>query len=699
MSPIVKVLLVLQLYVTFTCVANEVDFLSGTKKLPGSCDFQGGICGYESENTSSVEWILNEEGRYISLDHSFGDGPQKSVLVSPDLQPMEWTCLRVIYQISTSVPDYDPSKLNVYIRPEGESFDFLLWSGSDPSDSWLIASIDLKNTSQSYKIVLEGLLGEDTGASIAIFEISLTLGYCLACDFEENSICGYMNFWNPNVNWFVGGGAVRNSPSTLTMDHTLKNETGHYMYVDSIYAKRIQEVAQLMSPITTTPMSGCFSFHYQIQKASEIEFMLYTRDKYGHYEEIWKAEEYTPSKWNLAEVNIRAPYPIAVIFEVAFYSAVAGYVALDDISFSPHLCANETDIFFDTSEASCDFEDDICSFKQDIRDGPGWTRVTVKRNVYRPGDHTTGQGYFLLTSTKSSRFQSGYIRHLYGPTLPEDLKYCLRFFYAMYGYSKVTSTLAVYLYEENLIVREKIWSSPSTSKGIWTEAEVSFQKPMSTKIVFVSLCKSFWDCGLIGLDDITVTLGDCRNKQGLWLSHPGECTFEVDGCGYTQQKRDRSSWHRTRGSTPTSFTGPQGDHTTGVGYYMYIEASNMHMGQKARLFSQLLRGVYGLQCVTFFYHMYGSGTGILNVYLKVEGENKEQLLWRRVGDQSISWLRDQVEYKCNRNHKIIFEAIRGLSLKSDIAIDDISLQKGSCKELEITRYSSRILEDLNEIEY
>lgn len=46
------------------------------------------------------------------------------------------------------------------------------------------------------------------------------------CDFEENHLCGFVNHWNPNVNWFVGGGNIRNSPSVLLQDHTFKSELG-----------------------------------------------------------------------------------------------------------------------------------------------------------------------------------------------------------------------------------------------------------------------------------------------------------------------------------------------------------------------------------------------------------------------------------------------------------------------------------------
>lgn len=46
------------------------------------------------------------------------------------------------------------------------------------------------------------------------------------CDFEENHLCGFVNRWNPNVNWFVGGGNIRNSQAILPKDHTLNSELG-----------------------------------------------------------------------------------------------------------------------------------------------------------------------------------------------------------------------------------------------------------------------------------------------------------------------------------------------------------------------------------------------------------------------------------------------------------------------------------------
>jgi len=84
------------------------------------------------------------------------------------------------------------------------------------------------------------------------------------------------------------------------------------MYVDSVYVKHFQEVAQLISPKTTAPMSGCLSFYYQLKQESSIVFTVYLRDTSGFYEEIWKTDSALSVEWALAEVDFNAPYPMEV---------------------------------------------------------------------------------------------------------------------------------------------------------------------------------------------------------------------------------------------------------------------------------------------------------------------------------------------------------------------------------------------------
>lgn len=87
----------------------------------------------------------------------------------------------------------------------------------------------------------------------------------------------------------------------------------------------------------------------------------------------------------------------------------------------------------------------------------------------------------MLANTKFTS-QPGYIGRLYGPSLPGNLQYCLRFYYAIYGFLKMSDTLAVYIFEENHVVQEKIWSVLESPRGVWMQAEIAFKKPMAAKV-------------------------------------------------------------------------------------------------------------------------------------------------------------------------------------------------------------------------
>ncbi|CAM9330591.1 unnamed protein product, partial [Lampetra planeri] len=534
--------------------------------LPGSCSFEANTCGYTSD-TDFTSWMLHNDGHFIAVDADVNsdqsDGPQREapgILLSPPLEQGEWSCLRLVYQITGS------GSLEVLQRTEGKSFDRPLWGSQVPSDSWVISSMDLQNSSEPYRIVIEGKPGRSAESSVAIFEIHISPGFCLECDFEEAHLCGYNNQWNANVNWFVGGGGGQ---TNMLDDPTFNNRTGHFMYVDSIYAKTFKEVAKLVSPMTLVPMFGCLSFQYRRIEEGGSLFSVYTRDQLSQYQELWRSgpenqSDWTPGEWIPVQVDLRAPYSVQVVFEVAFNSRRGGRVAVDDISFSPEFCSSDTEPTFDPAIASCDFESGLCHYSWDEVTGSSWRRVSVKPNIFRNGDHTTGAGSFLLADSRLSP-RDGYVSRLLSPTLPGNMKFCLRFYFSLRGFNQTDRALAVYLQQSSSW--EPIWTQGEKSRGIWMAADVTVQTSQPAQVVFMSTCRSLWNCGSVGLDDITMSFGDCELTAGpLSMPRPGHCDFEAGLCGYVQDKQsDASDWERRRGPTPTSYTGPRGDHTTGLG--------------------------------------------------------------------------------------------------------------------------------------
>uniref|UniRef100_G3Q1I5 MAM domain-containing protein n=1 Tax=Gasterosteus aculeatus aculeatus TaxID=481459 RepID=G3Q1I5_GASAC len=613
--------------------------------------------------------------RFVSVDAALSNdqqadtdaetGPRTEIagaLLSPVVEQAEWSCLRLVYQISGK------GSLEVLQRTEGKSFDKPLWSSQASSDSWVISSMDLQNGTEPFRVVIEGKPGRSAGSSVAIFEIHISSGYCLECDFEGSHLCGYSNWWNANVNWYVGGGA---SP--------LNPRSGHMMYVDSIYAKTFSEVATLVSPMTTVPMSGCLSFQYQRSESSSNLFVVYARDQLGQYQELWRADRETQSgafvEWTPAQVDLKAPYSVQVVFEVSFNSARGGRVAVDDISFSPEFCSKDTEPTFDPSIASCDFEAGFCRYIQHQGVLSSWRRVSVKPNIFRNGDHTTGAGYFLLSHSQLSP-RSGYVSRLMGPTLPGNMKYCLRFCYSLRGFNQTDQALAVYLQQQQQSSsQEKIWTQGENSRGFWITTDVTFQTSQPAKLVFVSTCRGFWECGVLS------------------MSLPGHCDFEAGLCATLRTSRATTRTGRGGGDPPRPRTPAREEtHTTGLGHYLHMEASSMLPGQRVRLLSRPLRGSKGPQCLHFYYHMYGSGTGQLGIRLRTDGA--EALLWQLSGEQSIAWLRATVEYHSDSQHQIVFEATRGSSVRSDIAIDDIILEGGPCPASITDSYRDSLHESL-----
>ncbi|MCI4382883.1 hypothetical protein PGIGA_G00019780 [Pangasianodon gigas] len=128
------------------------------------------------------------------------------------------------------------------------------------------------------------------------------------------------------------------------------------------------------------------------------------------------------------------------------------------------------------------------------------------------------------------------------------------------------------------------------------------------------------------------------------------------------------------------------------GYYMYIETSRPRQeGDKARLLTPLFSVVpkkpYGnvantpSYCFTLYYHMYGKHIGTLNVYLRQKSQTGEDsLVWTLSGSQGDHWKQARVNIHPTSSFQMILEGIRGSGIEGDIAIDDVAIEEGECRD-------------------
>ncbi|KAH3881747.1 hypothetical protein DPMN_005674 [Dreissena polymorpha] len=164
-----------------------------------------------------------------------------------------------------------------------------------------------------------------------------------------------------------------------------------------------------------------------------------------------------------------------------------------------------------------------------------------------------------------------------------------------------------------------------------------------------------------------------------------QCDFEVKSfCSWRniQGGHDDFDWVLYQSSTPTDDTGPTFDHTlnNATGSYIFIESS----APRSTLDTAWIQSpeidatVVPVHCFRFWYHMFGSSIGRLNIYQVTHGILPGNLVWSLTGAQGSTWMKGQVPLSSNRNYSVLISGIVGNGYQGDIAIDDVSVSPGYC---------------------
>ncbi|KAH0624212.1 hypothetical protein JD844_007761 [Phrynosoma platyrhinos] len=195
-------------------------------------------------------------------------------------------------------------------------------------------------------------------------------------------------------------------------------------------------------------------------------------------------------------------------------------------------------------------------------------------------------------------------------------------------------------------------------------------------IVFYLLVQS------AGLEQISTTTVPTETSTSIYTAGPSipchfSCSFDMDFCSWTQSDTDSFDWTRHKGPTSSTTTGPSYDHTTGEGYYIYLESNDANPGDTAHLVSPTCTSD-GPRCFRFWYHMYGvARTMALHVYV-VSGGGAPELVWSQMGNKGNRWNKAEITLTQMGRLQIILEGVRGEDFRSDVAVDDISITEGYC---------------------
>ncbi|XP_074619878.1 uncharacterized protein LOC141878749 isoform X1 [Acropora palmata] len=172
--------------------------------------------------------------------------------------------------------------------------------------------------------------------------------------------------------------------------------------------------------------------------------------------------------------------------------------------------------------------------------------------------------------------------------------------------------------------------------------------------------------GNILANDNPVSFLDCDFENNTF------CEWENDNIG-----RAAFKWIIWSGRAPSDMTGPQTSDASGNknGKFAYMEASQRKQGDNVRLLSPKIQGE---NCLSLMYHMYGGSLGSLIIYLNTS--SNETVEWIKSGNHPDQWFEAAVFFNTSVEYQIVLEGVRGSDFASDIAIDNITVQPGHCKQ-------------------
>ncbi|XP_049338853.1 MAM and LDL-receptor class A domain-containing protein 1 [Astyanax mexicanus] len=575
------------------------------------------------------------------------------------------------------------------------------------------------------------------------------------CDFEDGDFCGW-NLASPAppvpihaFRWQAGQGETIHHGEEFHRpyhDHTLGTLEGWYVYADSSNGGYGQTSALLTPPITATGPQCTMGFWYYMSGFTVGTLQVFIKSANATHE-VWSETGNQGSRWMRGEVFIGIRHNFQVILRAKRGVSYMGDVVVDDVAFidcSPPVfsdrscrkdefaCANGhcipqgnlcdfIDHCGDSSDENhyickgfhgqCNFEFDICSWKQHKSDSVDWLIKTGRTPTLGTGpstDHTlrNSLGHYLYLDSSFPQV-SGDVARLSGLWFSHRSQDCKMMFY-LHMSGDGCGTLSVYLTTK---LSQALQLNISGHQGnYWIRHEVPLSSAEHFQVMFEGTVGRN-SKGDICLDDITFSPG-CLLKNNPLADFPPSpptgscplgmlpcdngscykpeqscdfkdncgdnsdekdcgtsCSFEDGRCGWKSSPIDKFNWVLGTGSAQS--IKPPHDHTlmNENGHFMYMAATPVGLkGDKAHLRSSVWRESSATCKLAFWYYISHKATGLIRLFLKTENELREVWMEQR---RMFEWKRAEVPLRNLRNFELIFEAVRVIDVSGGAALDDL----------------------------
>ena len=443
------------------------------------------------------------------------------------------------------------------------------------------------------------------------------------CDFEESYCCWSNVYGTDDFDWTPFSGRTTSGWTGPVADHTKRNISGRYVYIESSSPRKQGDRAWLVSPLYGPANRNCtIRFYYHMYGATIGSLNLYLNLSRTLIQ-IFKASGNHGDTWHHQEVPIRTEGDFQLVFEGIVGNGYEGDIALDDISFGEFCghqvteCPVEAPIAVD---AKCDFEGSLCGWTNAYSNPLPWTRIagpTPSANTSSSFDHTEGNitGHYIYFEVTGLRV--GQTSVLRSPVIVSTpFNRVLSFWTYMYG--KNVGCLEVQrILKLNNGDKTTLWKLCGDQGMQWIPVTVDIMNGTECghfEIVFIASVGG-GNTGDIAIDDIQ--FGEIQHNPSNPWPQQG-CQFNHTLCEWTSIN-NTTPW-QLNDSLP----------------FISSKVNGLSHCQSAILESPTFQKAALLCKITLRYRMHGENVGTLGLYsIKESGDRKRW--WFEYGDQGNEW--------------------------------------------------------------
>ncbi|XP_014036210.2 MAM and LDL-receptor class A domain-containing protein 1 isoform X1 [Salmo salar] len=545
---------------------------------------------------STDHTLRDPSGHYLYVESSFPQATGDAARISGPLLSRRSKQCKIRFYLHMSGDGF--GTLNVFQVTSSSGHQLLLNLTGDQGNYWQRRDIQL-TSQEDFRVTFEGKVGHNAKGDICLDDITFSPGCLLSsmsealetpppsgscplghlqcengqcflpdksCDFIdvcgdgtdekdcgtscsfENGRCGWKSSLADNFDWSLGVGSVQGIRPPF--DHTLKNEHGHFVYLEATPVGFKGDKAHMKSSVWKESSATCkLTFWYYISHKASGTIRLLVKTENNGVTEVWNKTGNQGEEWNRAEVPLRKLRNFEVIFEGIRSRDVSGGAALDDLQFTDcdpsamvpascpavtdfvcqsgdciesHLvCDSKADCADESDEVDCghivglpgacnfdmpkDMWEETCQLTQDPDDDLDW-RIGQRRDnpgTGPPFDHSPGgEGKFLYVHSATER-EGDIAKVTTRNPFPASIGLChLRFWFYMHGSDRM-GTLKVYTVGSSG-TRLLMWAANGNHGDRWSYASVILSNTTPFRVTFqAEVGGDVWTD--IALDDISFT--------------------------------------------------------------------------------------------------------------------------------------------------------------------------------------------------